>query len=320
MNALHEEVARVSLYEYRIPFKKPVVLAKTRLHERKVLLCHWQTADNSYWTEVAPLPGFSTETLEQCADQIKKLFSRQTCFSFSALKQALDDAKHLFPSVSFFFNDLLYNAVEPEAPNTLKICPLNLQGEAHASSPVVKIKVGQSTLDEDVERIQGFLEDEMFTGQLRLDANQQWTKSDIQKLCERIDCSRIEWLEDPLMNPEEYGVWADFSQIPLALDESLYKNQLEYLQRLPLKALILKPGMLGWCRLQHYLQMAKTNNWQTVISSCFEGPVGIKKLSVFALVNAPQEYHGLDTIKYFKKAFREELHPEFISLLEQWQW
>ncbi|MBS0976327.1 o-succinylbenzoate synthase, partial [Serratia rubidaea] len=53
------------VYRYRLPMEAGIVLRHQRLKTRDGLLVHLQQCERSGWGEVAPLPEFSHESLEQ---------------------------------------------------------------------------------------------------------------------------------------------------------------------------------------------------------------------------------------------------------------
>ncbi|SMF41511.1 O-succinylbenzoate synthase [Alteromonadaceae bacterium Bs31] len=315
-----ETFTAVSLFKYRLPFKSPLQLSETRLEQRRVLLLQCITNKEEYWLECSPLPAYSQNTLEDCIEQLKSVFAQLTGASLSLLKKTITNDKHLLPSISFPLNDLFERSLDKTAVCPVNICPLILDDEILLDSPVLKLKVGQNSIEEDIDRIQTILSSKAFTGCLRLDANQQWLKSDIEQLSKTVDCSRIEWLEDPLLNTADYKEWQSFSAIALALDESLYQAHISFLEKLNPKALILKPAMLGWQGLQHYIELANNNCWRTIISSSFEGPIGMAALTRFAQKLSPDEFHGLDTLKYFPDEYQHKLVHKNLDLVERWRW
>lgn len=56
---------QAKLWRYVIPMESGVVLRDRRLMQREGLLVMLQQQDRQGWGEIAPLPGFSSETLEQ---------------------------------------------------------------------------------------------------------------------------------------------------------------------------------------------------------------------------------------------------------------
>ena len=328
-----DDIYRVQLFEYAIPMAHPVQMSKTVVETRQLLLLNFLLPETQRWIEVSPLPGFSRETIQTCIAQLQAIFARKPSLSIGELLRAIKaSSTDLCSSVSYSLSQLAEPAIGLEVDvdvsikswPRVKICPLVLNEDKIPNAPVVKMKVGRDTLRNDIERINTVLAGSEFTGQLRLDANQQWAQEDIETLCKAVDCTRIQWLEDPIANTDAYKNWPSYSAIPLALDESLYQQPNPHsnfpIVGLPVRALILKPTILGQGRFWHYVHEAKKYNVQTVISSSFEGPVGMTSLHDLANKLSPEEYHGLDTLKYFAMDYQQKLNSINMTLLEQWQW
>jgi|GEM_PF-739836 len=331
-----ERVEALTLYRHTLDFSRTLNLADLRLKTRRVLLLKWRVNGQEVYTEVAPLPGFSEETLDACEQQIRMLFSGVesvqldawgngaedvsrklevdlglklggTQLSFSGRRRTL---RNLFPSVNFAIGSLLmaYQQLQRSQQHTVNSCTLltendwvndtkRQRNEMLSAQQIVKLKVGAKPLDDDVQRIRRICDS--FTGRLRLDANQQWTSNDVERLCQSIDCNRIEWLEDPLSDSILYKKWCDFCPIPFAYDETLYQREHDPVWNKGLQAFILKPSLLGYSRTQSLSVLARQYGCRQVLSSSFESAVGIQLLHTLAANLAPDEVHGLDTLKYF---------------------
>ncbi|MDU4093269.1 MAG: o-succinylbenzoate synthase, partial [Pantoea sp.] len=84
---------KAKLWRYAIPMESGVLLRDRRLTQREGLLVMLQQHDRQGWGEIAPLPGFSGETLEQ---------AQQACESWlSQWLAAQPVAESLLPSVAF---------------------------------------------------------------------------------------------------------------------------------------------------------------------------------------------------------------------------
>jgi len=68
------KLARYELYHFSLPFSRPLVLEGTTLHRREGLLLRLSgDEDSEGWGESAPLPGFSRESLDEVAEQLRRL-------------------------------------------------------------------------------------------------------------------------------------------------------------------------------------------------------------------------------------------------------
>ena len=333
-------IQKLELFHLELPFSRPLILALAELPARSVLLLKWhlQTGggeDNRVivgWTEVAPLPGFSRETLSECQQQLDHFFKSIFCEpntprKLSTLMAAIKKTStKLYPSVGFglgavriLIESVRLNRVSPyscelhDSNQYCRRCWLLTESDAVTknlatiSIPAerIKLKVGIGPLCRDIERINALLQNPNFSGKLRLDANRSWSLPQVEILSEQVDASRIEWLEEPLSDPSEYRRWTSVSDIGYALDESLYQpyvvtNADSLIPQAGLAALILKPTLLGLESVYALSNWAMLHGYRSIVSSSFETSVGLGLLSSLAEQLGPQDYHGLDTQKYFQ--------------------
>lgn len=297
-------VERLSVYHCRAALISPLMLSSGLIGHRDVLLLRWQIDGNTYWSEVAPLPGYSRESLNQCLSQIKKHLVPLLPAKFDVV---LKQGQRCLPAVSFSVGALLLLLRNNPEPADVKVCRLVSSGASLEDSlsgiERLKVKVGSQSLSRDILRVRMLCARADFTGRIRLDANQQWSVEDIQRLQGQIDPERIEWLEEPLSQSSSYDKWLSFSAIPFALDENLYQTEREPRYDKGLKALILKPMLLGYKRTVALHRWAKQNRCRVVISSSFETGVGLGLLRRMAALIAPDECHGLDTLKYLPEEY-----------------
>lgn len=152
---------------------RPFELKHRRLPtKRGVLLCK-----EGRLSEVSPLPGRNTETLEEAVEQLH------------AVQKGWKGP--LYPSVEFG----LYGLIAPPVESIP--CALFLYGtpdEVLKTDPhgctTAKLKVGHWSVRQALTVIQAL------PFKLRLDFNLQWKPSDVQKLCSELSPTQIEFLED----------------------------------------------------------------------------------------------------------------------------
>lgn len=61
---------RVQVYRWQIPMDAGVVLRERRLKTRDGFFVHLREGEREGWGEIAPLPGFSLETLDEAQDAL----------------------------------------------------------------------------------------------------------------------------------------------------------------------------------------------------------------------------------------------------------
>ena len=134
---------------------------------------------------------------------------------------------------------------------------------------------------------------------IRLDANCAWTWSECQKFWQGILplSLNIEYIEEPLKDPLLYSNL----NIPFALDERLsdLRDTLPHLSHL--RAIILKPSILGFHACIDWMKKANQLGISAVISSTFESSIGLYAYAQLALMQ-PNTHAGLATGGWFKEA------------------
>ena len=259
----------LALYRYSLPFRQPVTFKGKRLVNREGLLI----SINGQWGEIAPLPGFSTETLAEAESE--------SLACLAALRGG-EKVSPTLPSVQFGF-DCTQRSWPNNLPAPLPPYPL-FQGSPAAliqslstvdwlASPPsrLKLKVARYAMEEELALIEQ-LAARLPNTKLILDANGGWTREEAQRFCERLPLAQIDSLDETLSRREE---WYCHPQ---------------------LKALVIKPTLIGsLSACEALVQRARAGNLRVVISSSFESDLGLGLLARLASEWAPIEPPGLDT-------------------------
>jgi o-succinylbenzoate synthase len=100
------------IYTYRIPFKKPFKTAKDVFKHREGLIISYSENDITAFGEIAPLPGFSEENLDQVREvlimnkeQLEQAFLNGNAEQTIRLLEQI----HQFPSLNFGLDTLLHD-------------------------------------------------------------------------------------------------------------------------------------------------------------------------------------------------------------------
>jgi O-succinylbenzoate synthase len=238
--------------------------------------------------DIAPLPSWSQETLEEAKEQIEQTknqilainWTRYTCFK--QLKKL-----SLFPSVAFGLESALLSLLSPLPKYTVAISALFMgsteevfkqakqrQREGYTSA---KLKVGHLSFSEAKELILKLKD--LF--HLRIDVNRAWTTEESLRFFAQFTFDAFDYVEEPFQNPH------DLAYFPraLAVDESFpHHLSLKELETLPtLKALIYKPTLQGG--LAYALNLAswcKKQKISLVLSSSFESDIGLGHIASMA--------------------------------------
>ena len=321
-------IVRCRLYRYRLALAAPLVLSGRAIHAREGLLLRIDDHSGSWgWGDVAPLPRFSRETIED-AEVAMAGVARWLCRAGVDSRTnnpeswlGLDAASVPPSSVRFGVETALANLTRSieTGVNADLACfdgvvpvsgllvgsPERVIKEARrlrkSGCRAVKLKVGSRTVacDADLTRsVRQAIGDDI---SLRLDANRSWSFREAVEFGRAIGQAFVEYLEEPLRDPTRLGEFRDATGIPVALDESLLEIQPDSLgDYRAVEAVILKPTLLGGIeRAREWAVRARDLDIKPVVSGCFESGVGHLALAAFAWsCTGGSVPAGLDTYRW----------------------
>lgn len=293
------------LYRYQIPMDSQVILRNRFLKLREGLLVRICCGNHEGWGEIAPLPEFSQETLEQAQEQTIQWLKDWDMARSQNQKLSLNG---LYPSVAFGLSCALAE-MKNELPdegnyNAAPLCygdPDELYAELEQleGEKIAKIKVGLYEANRDGLIADMFLE-AIPDLKLRLDANRAWTPTKAQLFAKYIKPehrARIQFLEEPCKTREESLQFAAETGIAIAWDESVRETNFQVKKEPHLAAIIIKPTLVG--SLEHCIELIKQAHQQgimAVISSSLESSFGLTQLARIAKHYTPDTIPGLDTL------------------------
>ena len=109
-------------YTYRLPFKQAFRSAGNEFSHREGIILMYSEAGIEAYGEIAPLPGFSDENLEQIKEVLKVNHEHlQKAIQSGEGKQLLHvlEQIHQFPSLSFGLDTLLHDLKAKKAGKSL---------------------------------------------------------------------------------------------------------------------------------------------------------------------------------------------------------
>jgi O-succinylbenzoate synthase len=259
-----------SLHPYEIALRRGVLI---RVKDQQ---------GNEGWGDIAPLPLYSQETLEEALLQLSQKKDQIVRASLQGLEQL-----HLLPSVFFGLESALLSILDPLPAFTATISGflsgspqemLTLAKQSYFQKfTSVKVKVGHLSFSEAAEVLHA-LKDNF---RLRVDVNRAWKKEDSLRFFEQFSSDAFDYVEEPFKNPKDL---VHFTH-PCAVDESFPRDlSLAELEALPtLKAVVYKPtiqgGMAGCSFLRDWTEKQKIN---LVLSSAFESDLGHSQIACMA--------------------------------------
>lgn len=266
-------------------YKIPLVNGQMR---SGVLISITDEKGNSGWGDIAPLPKWSKETLEDSLQQLHRKQREIIKIDWTAHTCLQELAKlKLLPAVSFGLESALLSILIPLSGYSVPTSALLMgspkeileQAKLRHSEGYTSAKLKVSPLNfEEAAHLIHQLKDKF---RLRIDVNRAWSTSNSLQFFSQFPLDTFDYVEEPFQNPNDLAQFLH----PLAVDESFPQDlSLEELELLPtLKALIYKPtmqgGMLGCLPLHEW---TTKRGISLVLSSSFESDLGLAHIASIA--------------------------------------
>lgn len=239
-------IASATFHRYSLCFHSPMQFRSESVQRRDGLIVSIHSDNGSVgYGEIAPLPGFSKETLKEAHT------AAQRCVESLKMRANIDPHvpaglrdREMFPaSVRFGIECALWdlavrtnNAIPAGfyAVHPTTTVPVNMlltdqmehvivlaQAMASLGFRALKLKVGRDSMERDLNRIDQIREAIGRDVEIRLDANRAWRFDDAMRFVNKAADYAISYLEEPLDQPEFLAEFAADSPIPIAVDETL---------------------------------------------------------------------------------------------------
>lgn len=298
-----------TVYRYTLPLSDAAAAGSTGDSREGALLELKDENGNIGLGDAAPLPGFSRESAGEAARQLRALTEAGTAAEepYPSVRFALEQARLSLRAVQS--GGPLSRLLSPAPRETVELNALIAGGPEDATAEArrlrdagyraVKLKVGRLGVEDDVGLVRG-VADELEGVALRLDANRAWSLEDALRFARGIEGIEVEYLEEPLAEPELLPRFAEESGLPVALDESLVGMPASGLRNYGYAAaVVLKPTLLGGFSRTHALAArADDLGMKSVVSSAFESGVGTLGLvALTASLSGEGTPAGLDTYR-----------------------
>ncbi|GGB45111.1 o-succinylbenzoate synthase [Shewanella inventionis] len=327
-------ISAVSLYRYHIALTPTLPVAKQRIDHRQGLVLltsviNSNQQDQQVWVEIAPLSGidteglaiegFSQESLDEVITALPQIAQQLIGKSPNALMALA--ATSTFASVAFGLSLLHAKLCHQlpcriEIPNTQSVTvPLvysgmseqQLQTKLHQNGSInsVKVKVAQTSMEDEIAFVYRVLTLAPQVS-LRLDANRGFTPEQAIDFLACLPKDKIEFIEEPCINPADNPLIYQQLGVRYALDESLNSATFDVInaikQQAGIAALVIKPMLLGSLTdLQHLIDAAHIEGVRCILSSSLESDIGITDLRLLSQALTPNETPGLDTLGAFSQ-------------------
>ena len=324
----------LSIYSYSIPFSKPFVTSNKTFTHREGLVIQFEDVIS----EIAPLPGFSVESLEEAKTQLSRAKD-----NIADPLQYLNTAKSwsdfvmrssFLPSVRFGI-DMLWWQHQAKKLNVSLLKAMSdkdlLSVEINATIPIsdnlddvaqeainkndegfstLKFKVGVNWQKEyaALMYVRSFLPDV----KIRLDANGAWSQKEAEVNLEMCSDISIEYCEQPVSTQEmtEYVIHSNFQDI-IAPDESilLEHERSFWIDNPIIKQLIIKPTLFGSFSELRTIREKYPEKKFIFTSGLDTGIANYLGLHIAASLGTDQVAHGFGTISWLQNDLLKWKHP-----------
>ncbi len=293
-------IQTLSLHSYEIPLTQGGLRLGALLHIT-------DEKGRSGWGDIAPLPKWSKETLEEALLEIE--LKKEEILKVEWTMQELKKLSFL-PSVTFGLESALLSLLDPLPSHTVSVSALLMGSLEEIMSQaalrkkegylVAKLKVGSLSFKEASIAIHQLKD----VFRLRIDVNRAWKTKESLEFFSKFPLDTFDYVEEPFQDPSDLVLFTH----SLAVDESFPSDlSLVDLERIPtLKALIYKPTMQGgMLSCQPLLEWANKKGIELVLSSSFESDIGLAHIASLAHRLSLKAPIGLGTYHFLGKHLRE---------------
>lgn len=274
------------------------------------ILLRTQSDQGTGYGELAPWPGFPTETIDQALD-----FLRSAQGNLSHLLASVAASPTALPCLSAALSscrhwaDIARFGGSLQCAGLLTLSVMEADAKVAAGFRTLKIKISPESSEEAILGALG-----RFPGQLRLDANGSLDLQTARRWTEFARSQpRIEFLEQPL--PVGHPGYASLGPSKVALDESfLTPGGISWEG-----TIVVKPLLAGdWDELRAW---RSAHAGPVVYSSCFETAIGRQGALWLASQDAAAGTIGFDTLGRFENDGRDRHPPGAVAAgLPNYDW
>lgn len=330
---------KIKYAPFKTGFKKPFSSAGIIIKERKGFYLIVEDKDGNQFTgEVSPLPGLSSETIEEAERDIRFIIDsfqeRQIDDDFYKQIDSIYD-KPVVPSVRFGFEQALLNYLFSVQRETIQsvflrksnyLVPVNAlvdlgdyekvirQSEELLKSgyKTIKIKVGRPDFSDDLRIIEFIRKEVPGNPVLRLDANGSWDPDTAYENLKKLSDYNIQYVEDPCSHFECMLKVSKAVNVPVAPDSPIktFDELRNVLELGHFNFVVVKPMITGSIfKLIDEIKFAEEKNINVIISSSFETTIGRSMLIFLSSIVHHSHAHGLSTSDFIEKSILPEYYP-----------
>ena len=326
-------IRTAEIFHYSIPLDPPLLIGGRTLQQRDGFFIKITDDDGAVgWGEAAPLKNFHAGNLKETEEQLLNIAA---LLKGQPMPEAIEEMTPISvdgvslseyrPAVQWAVETALFtlkaNARRlPLARMISRHCELDIPVNGFLTGTLaeivtqagillaqgyraLKIKVGQGTLSDDIERIRAVNAVIESKALLRVDANRSWDLPDALEFIRQVGLTTIEYIEEPLKDLSRVGEFYQETFMPVALDESIQGLDFSRIQSMDgVDVLVLKPSLFGsFHKIWELATRARNRGLRVVLSSSFESSYGLTVIAHVAACLTKNIPAGLDTGKFFKK-------------------
>lgn len=293
----------LDLAYFELPFHKPYRIGSDLLPSRRGVMLRVKRGRAFGYGEIAPLPGFHQETLENAVDSLREAIA--------------NGATPMWPSAAFGLSCAVETAArnprfgfaDPPAATDIGVNAFFSGGvrdakAAHAQGlftgfNTIKIKIGRGKPVDDLRTIHTILDLVGSEVRLRLDGNRLLTLQAAERLLSRLDSARIEYVEEALRDDKDLSELSRRVGMTMAIDESVHLGlKTEEMGGAPgVDVQVVKPSLIGALEeVEAVVTQGKINGMETVLSTAVDSSYTIALVARMAhALGASERDHGLGT-------------------------
>lgn len=320
----------LSVYKYRLPFRKPFTISGDSFSHREGLLLEWKERNRSFYGEAAPLPGFSKESLEDAATQLQSTLREVRNLIEEAEHEDLQsffDEKNICPSLRFALDTLFFSVKAGRKGITISHLLFDKPPSSFPVNAVLPIGSLQKTLESAAQKWnEGFKTFKIKVGtdsakeleilqalrktfpevNLRIDANRAWNLQEAIDFLTACGSLNLEYCEEPLQHAQIQllGKLKSEISVPIAFDESLHEqtDPETFLKTQKGEVIVIKPMLFGdFQKIFVTKRLADSLNYKVIFTSALESGIGRIMTATLASGLSATQTHGLATGNLLKK-------------------
>ncbi len=241
--------------------------------------------DDAPWPEFGISPAAATAYAEECA-----LLDLSAQRAGVPLNRLLSGG----PAVTAIAVNAVFSDIFRVDREQLAAC-------ARAGFRVVKLKVGQRAVGDEVARLHQLAGHLPAGLRWRLDANGAWQAEHARQFIIAVNGLPIDGLEDPLASADldRLGELQALAQFPIAVDDAVDRLTADFLAQRPVDRVVIKPARLGLLASRDLAWACRAAGIEVIVSSALDSPCGLLAAAHLAAAVAPEAIHGLATGLHF---------------------